>query len=68
MKNLSIQQFVSGVLVEFNDGEIWKVICNNNYFECILMKPISNVEKYNDIEEYEFSLGYIKTNAVTIIF
>lgn len=67
MKNLRIEQFVKGTLVEFGNGEIWQVV-GNEYVEEVLMKPYNEIALYEGIEAYIFGLRYIETNAVTILF
>ena len=70
MKNLSIEQFVSGTLVEFKDGEIWKVEATNSCrFVNVTMRPYNELAIENSgFSFWTFGLHYIKANAVTILF
>ena len=70
MKNLRIEQFVKGTLIEFNDGEIW-VVSNgyNAHREEVALKPYNELAKSQNISlAIAYNLEDIKAFAVTIIF
>ena len=68
MKKLSIEEFVTGTLVEFPNGEIWEVV-GTNIFEAVLMKPQNEIAVYEGgIGTYLFNIRYIMKNAQRVVF